>query len=70
MIWVIFYPKGLTSFPVHITKLFRFSFQLEYLWLLHCGCRELDLGYTMNYWIMQSIIVPERMIILCFPDEK
>lgn len=33
MIQIIFYPKGLTFFSMHKAKLFRFSFQLEYL---HC----------------------------------
>lgn len=70
MILIIFYPKGLASLPMHISKLFRVSFQLEYLWLPHCGGCELDLGYTVHYWVMQSIAVPERMSSLCFPDEK
>lgn len=42
MIFIIFFPKGLTSFPMHTAKLFRFSFQSEYLWLPQCSCWKLD----------------------------
>lgn len=70
MIQIIFYPRGLTFVPMYMAKLFRFSFQLEHLCLHHCGCSELDLGYTTHCWIMQSITVPESMSTLCFSDEK